>query len=357
MRKHLLITAVLLGFTSLAQEAQWTSIKDINPFIGTGGHGHTHPSAQAPFGMIQLGPNTRYEGWDGCSGYHFTDDKIFGFTCTHLSGTGVSDYGDLLMLPYSKRTKEGDHIPFDKASEVATAGYYAVTLNDGTTIEATAGDRSGMLRISYGAKEGAGLMIDLNFRDRVLDQRLTHIGDGMWEGHRISEGWAREQHFYFTIDLSDFSEEAELLNDGVWWLPLKEGRTDAIIRVAMSGTSEAGAMRNFKSELETMRFEEVKKMTEAKWEKELAKSRVKSASADDRAIYATALYHAYAVPNLWSDVDGTYRGADGTIYQDTVNRHYTVYSLWDTYRTAHPLYTITQSMQCRRRRRRTPRFY
>ena len=342
MRKHLLITAVLLGCTSLAQEAQWTSIHDINPFIGTGGHGHTHPSAQAPFGMIQLGPNTRFEGWDGCSGYHFTDDKLYGFSCTHLSGTGVSDYGDLLMLPSSTPTREGDHLSFDKSSEVATPGYYRVTLDDGTTIEATAGDRSGMLKIQFGSSEAPGLMIDLNFRDRVLGQRFTYLGNGLWQGHRISEGWAREQHFYFTIDLSDFSEEAEPLTDGVWWLPLNEGRTEATVRVAMSGTSEEGSLTNFVYELDSLPFEEMKKMTEEKWKVELAKSKVKSASADDRAIFATALYHAYSVPNLWSDVDGSYRGADGVIYQDTVHRHYTVYSLWDTYRTAHPLYTITQ---------------
>ena len=107
MRNTLLITALLFGLTTTAQEAQWTSIKDINPFIGTGGHGHTHPSAQAPFGMIQLGPNTRYEGWDGCGGYHYTDGAMYGFTCTHLSGTGVSDYGDLLLMLTLFFTDEG----------------------------------------------------------------------------------------------------------------------------------------------------------------------------------------------------------------------------------------------------------
>ena len=114
MRNTLLITALLFGLTTTAQEAQWTSIKDINPFIGTGGHGHTHPSAQAPFGMIQLGPNTRYDGWDGCGGYHYTDSTLYGFSTTHLSGTGVSDYGDLLFLPYGSMVKEGAQIPFDK---------------------------------------------------------------------------------------------------------------------------------------------------------------------------------------------------------------------------------------------------
>jgi putative alpha-1,2-mannosidase len=185
-------------------------------------------------------------------------------------------------------------------------------------------------------------MIDLNFRDRVLEKDLQYRGDGLWVGRRISEGWAREQHFYFALDLSDFKDTPQQLSDGVWWFPLQEGKTDATIRVAMSGTSEDGAVLNFKHELETMRFDEIRLATVAKWEKELAKSKVKSALPDQRAIFATALYHAYSVPNLWSDVNGSYRGQDNVIYHDTVNRHYTVFSLWDTYRTAHPLYTITQ---------------
>ena len=342
MRNTLLITALLFGWSASAQEATWTSIKDINPFIGTGGHGHTHPSAQAPFGMIQLGPNTRYDGWDGCGGYHYTDSAMYGFTCTHLSGTGVSDYGDLLMLPYSSPTKEGDHIAFDKASEVATAGYYSVTLNDGTRIEATAGDRVGILRIQFPEGGNPGIMIDLNFRDRVLEKSFEATGIGEWQGRRISEGWAREQHFYFGLNITARPDTAIELSEGVFWIPMPEGTLETTVEIGMSGTSEKGAWTNVVAELINHDFESLQKETKKKWEVELAKSMVKSSSVDDRAIFATALYHAYSVPNLWSDVDGSYRGADGQIYKDTLNRHYTVYSLWDTYRTAHPLYTITQ---------------
>ena len=341
MRNTLLITALLLDGVS-AQEATWTSIKDINPFIGTGGHGHTHPSAQAPFGMIQLGPNTRYDGWDGCGGYHYADSAMYGFTCTHLSGTGVSDYGDLLMLPYSSPTKEGDHIAFDKASEEATAGYYSVTLNDGTRIEATAGDRVGILRIRFPEGGNPGIMIDLNFRDRVLEKSFEATGIGEWQGRRISEGWAREQHFYFGLNITAGPDTAIELSEGVYWIPMPEGTLETTVEIGMSGTSEKGAWTNVAAELINHDFESLHMETKKKWEVELAKSMVKSSSVDDRAIFATALYHAYSVPNLWSDVDGSYRGADGQIYKDTLNRHYTVYSLWDTYRTAHPLYTITQ---------------
>ena len=342
MRNWTLLLALFIGLQLSAQDAEWTSIKDINPFIGTGGHGHTHPSAQAPFGMIQLGPNTRYDGWDGCSGYHYTDSAMYGFTCTHLSGTGVSDYGDLLMLPYSSPTKEGDHIKFFKEDEHAQAGYYACILDDGTRIEATAGDRVGKLRLHFPRNSSPGIMVDLNFRDRVLKQDFSALGDGKFEGRRISEGWAREQHFYFGFEVSPAPDSVWKLSPGVYWLSLPEGTVDAEVSIGMSGTSEKGAWTNFFGEEAFRPFEDVFTETQEKWQKELAKSKVKSALPDQRAIFATALYHAYSVPNLWSDVDGSYRGQDNVIYRDTVNRHYTVFSLWDTYRTAHPLYTITQ---------------
>ncbi|MFY9320759.1 glycoside hydrolase domain-containing protein, partial [Lentibacter algarum] len=342
MRNWTLLLALFIGLQLSAQDAEWTSIKDINPFIGTGGHGHTHPSAQAPFGMIQLGPNTRYDGWDGCSGYHYTDSAMYGFTCTHLSGTGVSDYGDLLMLPYSSPTKEGDHIKFFKEDEHAQAGYYACILDDGTRIEATAGDRVGKLRLHFPRNSSPGIMVDLNFRDRVLKQDFSALGAGKFEGRRISEGWAREQHFYFGFEVSPAPDSVWKLSPGVYWLSLPEGTVDAEVSIGMSGTSEKGAWTNFFGEEAFRPFEDVFTETQEKWEKELAKSKVKSALPDQRAIFATALYHAYSVPNLWSDVDGSYRGQDNVIYRDTVNRHYTVFSLWDTYRTAHPLYTITQ---------------
>jgi len=342
MRKLTQMLALLIGLQLSAQDAEWTSVKDINPFIGTGGHGHTHPSAQAPFGMIQLGPNTRYDGWDGCSGYHYTDSAMYGFTCTHLSGTGVSDYGDLLMLPYSSPTKEGDYIKFFKEDEHAQAGYYACILDDGTRIEATAGDRIGKLRLHYPPNSSPGIMVDLNFRDRVLKQDFSALGDGKFEGRRISEGWAREQHFYFGFEVTPASDSVWKLSPGVYWLALPDGTVNAEVSIGMSGTSEEGAWKNYHGESAERDFEEIFTETQGKWAEELAKSKVKSALPDQRAIYATALYHAYSVPNLWSDVDGSYRGQDNVIYRDTVNRHYTVFSLWDTYRTAHPLYTITQ---------------
>ena len=246
------------------------------------------------------------------------------------------------MLPYSSPTKEGDHIKFFKEDEHAQAGYYACILADGTRIEATAGDRIGKLRLHYPPNSSPGIMVDLNFRDRVLKQDFSELGDGKFEGRRISEGWAREQHFYFGFEVSPAPDSVWKLSPGVYWLALPDGIVNAEVSIGMSGTSEEGAWKNYHGEIARRDFEEIFAETQGKWAEELAKSKVKSALPNQRAIYATALYHAYSVPNLWSDVDGSYRGQDNVIYRDTVNRHYTVFSLWDTYRTAHPLYTITQ---------------
>ena len=342
MRNWTQLLALLIGLQLSAQDAEWTSIKDINPFIGTGGHGHTHPSAQAPFGMIQLGPNTRYDGWDGCGGYHYTDSAMYGFTCTHLSGTGVSDYGDLLILPYSSPTKEGDHIKFFKEDEHAQAGYYACILDDGTRIEATAGDRTGILRIRFGEGSEPGIMIDLNFETEYLKSRSKPLE--LENGKEVEFQKDGQENSIFILEWISQQDLIPLLRSATEFIGFlcQKANQETTVRLGMSGTSEQGAWMNTIAELTNKNFEEVFAETQEKWAKELAKSKVKSASADDRAIFATALYHAYAVPNLWSDVDGSYRGADGKIYTDTEHAHYTVYSLWDTYRTAHPLYTITQ---------------
>ena len=303
----------------------------------------THiPSAQAPFGMIQLGPNTRYDGWDGCGGYHYTDSAMYGFTCTHLSGTGVSDYGDLLILPYSSPTKEGDHIKFFKEDEHAQAGYYACILDDGTRIEATAGDRTGILRIRFGEGSAPGIMIDLNFETEYLKSRSKPLE--LENGKEVEFQKVGQENSIFILEWISLQDLIPLLRSAMVFIGFlcQKANRETTVRLGMSGTSEQGAWMNTIAELTNKNFEEVFAETQEKWAKELAKSKVKSASADDRAIFATALYHAYAVPNLWSDVDGSYRGADGKIYTDTEHAHYTVYSLWDTYRTAHPLYTITQ---------------
>ena len=336
-RLTILIFALLTAFGLQAQHSQPTSVDDINPFIGTGGHGHTHPSAQAPFGMMQLGPNTRLEGWDGCSGYHYTDSVLLGFSLTHLSGTGIGDYGDLLIGP---SRADGAPLHMDKSSERASAGYYSVTLENGILLESTAGSRTGVLRLVFPEGHRAVLDIDLDHRDFELSTSFEALSDSSWQGHRYSRGWAQNQklHFYFESNLPAQTAEIDSLH-----FTLDFGYVDTVeLYIGMSGTDIDGAVKNFEAEDLAYDFAALRARTREEWAAELDKSYVYHRDADWRAIYATSLYHAYSVPNLWSDVDGRYRGLDDAIHTDTAFEHYTIFSLWDTYRTAHPLYAITQ---------------
>ena len=214
MRKTL-ASLLLLGSFALPALAQKSpdagiTVGHIDPFIGTGGHGHTHPAATAPFGMVQVGPDTRKEGWDGCSGYHYTDSTLYGFSHTHLSGTGVSDYSDILIRPLTGPEDLSETVGFDKASEVAEAGYYAVTLRNGIRCAFTAADRVGLHRYELPACEDgkAYFLLDLGYRDRTLSDRvwIKHGDQGEYLSvYRQSEGWARDQRLYASIHfLGDF---------------------------------------------------------------------------------------------------------------------------------------------------------
>ena len=327
-----------------------TNVADINPFIGTGGHGHTHPSAQAPFGMMQLGPNTRYDGWDGCSGYHYTDSVLLGFSTTHLSGTGVSDYGDFLFRP---SRPDGSSLHMLKSTEKASAAYYYVELNQGEKLCATAGDRVGILRIIYPAGRPKTIELDLSHRDHVTLGLLAEAPhpnaseNGAWQATRHSKAWATNQkaHLAFTANQPASTKEVE---DLIWEFEFLGSSDTVELYLALSGTDTDGAWTNYNSEFtEVPSFDTLHQKSLEQWEQELGKSIVYHSDSDWRSIYATALYHAYSVPNLWSDADGRYRGMDDQIHTDTSNRHYTIFSLWDTYRTAHPLYAITQPKRTR----------
>lgn len=327
--------AWLPGFTQI-------DATDINPFIGTGGHGHTHPSATVPFGMVQLGPDTRKTGWDGCSGYHYTDSTLHGFSHTHLSGTGVSDYSDILFKPIDNliTTDVDDQLPFDKSSEIAEAGYYSVVLENGIQCEFTASERAGVHRYTFPKNIPARFYIDLNYRDEVLDADMKVVGDSLLVGHRYSKSWAKNQkvHFAANSNLPFKFEKGEKPN--TWFLDFGLVANAVIFHVALSGCDVEGATKNLTSEAKP--FSQTRKNAVELWNKELNKTQVYGGTEDQRTIFATALYHAYSVPNMWSDVDGRYRGMDDIIHHDTLSDHYTIFSLWDTYRTAHPLYAITQ---------------
>ncbi|MEY2649482.1 MAG: hypothetical protein RL608_156 [Bacteroidota bacterium] len=335
MTRSLVFTSALCA--AIAVSAQ-ISVADIDPFIGTGGHGHTHPSATAPFGMVQIGPDTRREGWDGCSGYHYSDTTVWGFSHTHLSGTGVGDYGDFLFKPWGQAFEDAP-VAFKKSSESASAGYYGVTLADGTRAEFTAAERGGYHRYRFGQGQPAVAWIDLNYRDRVLRAKVIQFGETLIL-QRVSQGWAREQHAYLAIKLPQ-GTRVEVL-DSLHVL-LKFATSNVEFAVGFSGTGPEGASSNLAATLaDAPSFDRCAARSRASWQAELDRAQVAGGSATDRRIYATALYHAFSVPNLWSDADGRYRGMDGKIHHDTDHQHYTVFSLWDTYRSAHPLYALVQ---------------
>ncbi|MDG1333485.1 MAG: GH92 family glycosyl hydrolase [Crocinitomicaceae bacterium] len=329
----------------------------VNPFIGTGGHGHTYPGATAPFGMMQLSPDTRYEGWDGCSGYHYSDSIIYGFSHTHLSGTGVPDYCDLLIVPQSGSPKvepgysaEGGYgSRFSHDDEHARPGYYDVKLIDeDINVRLTVGDRSGLHEYTFNDPDGKRfILIDLDHRDKVLDSDFEVINKKTIQGFRTSQAWANEQHFYFHLETSvPFQKVRRLQKRGKNKLLLvfPKGVEEISVKVGMSAVDQIGARQNLEKEIPHWDFNRLRVEVNQKWEKELSCIDFASKDKETMTTFYTALYHSFLAPNLFSDVDGRYRGRDNAIHQlsESEGENYTVFSLWDTYRATHPLYTIVQ---------------
>ena len=364
----LLATILFLCSCDDPDELRYTDM--VNPFVGTDAHGHTFPGAVVPFGMIQVSPATRLEGWDGCSGYHYSDDTLYGFVHTALSGTGVSDYGDVLVMPFtgSPCLTNGtlpDHpcsyaSPFSKESESARPGYYSVFLDKpGVLAELTASTRAGMHRYTWEQPGSGGFIIDLEHRDPVISTSLNIIDNHTITGHRVSYEWANEQHLYFAMKVSKpfsrynigrTSADDSMLPwynhgdstglKGWFGFDLDEGE-ELLIRIGISAVDIEGALNNLEAEAPTFDFDGMKQAADDIWNRELSKIEVKGGREQDRRTFYTALYHTMIAPNMWSDVDGRYRGMDMQIHQgDTTSPQYTVFSLWDTYRTLHPLMTI-----------------
>lgn len=365
---HALLLLLLLPLQGLRANTQLNPTQYVDPFIGTAGHGHTFPGATMPFGMVQLSPDTRLTGWDGCSGYHYSDDIIYGFSHTHLSGTGISDYGDILLMPTvgdvylnaknGDLTNKGYASRFSHRNETARAGYYAVKLEDDNILaELTSTKRTGVHRYTYPATQAANIIIDLAHRDKVIDSELSVAGGRTVVGWRRSEAWARNQIVYFAIEFSQpFTSYGIAVDDQI--IPdLKEARrpnvkaffrfdardgTPVMAKVALSAVSVAGARNNLLAETPGWDFEKVRTQSSDAWNRELNKIRVKGGSEAQLKNFYTALYHAMVAPNLFMDVDGKYLGRDFKIHQADGFDNYTVFSLWDTFRAAHPLYTIIQ---------------
>lgn len=323
----------------------------VNPFIGTGGHGHTYPGASAPFGMVQLSPDSRLEGWDGCGGYHYSDSIIYGFSHTHLSGTGVSDYGDILLIPTTGELllnngaagNPGYSSTFSHENETATAGFYQVFLeNYNVDVELTASQRAGFHKYTFPENEEAQVVLDLEHRDRLLDYKIELVDSNTLQGIRYSDNWARVQkvHFYmqFSKNLQSITFNEKQSVAGISFGKLQK---PLLIKVGISAVSTDGAKANLQAEIPHWDFDKTKAETTDLWEKELSKIIVEGKSEEQKEIFYTALYHSLLNPNLYIDVDGNYNGTDLQKHH-TDDKHYTIFSLWDTFRATHPLFTLIQ---------------
>lgn len=349
----LLLPALCLN---IALFAQTPLIDYVNPLVGTDFHGHTFPGAAAPFGMVQLSPDTRLDTWDGCSGYHYSDSIIFGFSHTHLSGTGCSDYGDILLVPvnnYLSETLDNNEYksPFSHDGEKASPGYYEVFLEKPRTkVELTVGDRIGMHRYTFPDKTAPQIIIDLKHRDILLESFITNESKTVVSGLRRSKAWSEDQSVYFYIEFSQplknykaFGNEGALLT----FKPQKRASGNVIqAKIGISSVSVANARENLHSEMAegNWDFEALKRTTEQKWENYLSKIDVRSSSASVEKLrtFYTALYHTAISPNIYSDVNGEYRGMDRQVHKADGFTRYTVFSLWDTFRALHPLFTIIE---------------
>jgi len=332
-------------------------INYVNTFIGTGGHGHTYPGATLPYGMMQLSPDTRLDGWDGCSGYHYTDEYIYGFSHTHLSGTGISDYGDVLLMPTNKQIfnngadgKAGYRAHFSHDNEFAEPGYYKVHLDTtNIDVELTVSKRSGIHKYEFPSGENQYVILDLEHRDKVLDAKIEKLSNTEIVGYRHSEAWAKDQRLFFAIktshqftDVLQSPEKTGMPGGRRSALKFINPNNDPIyIKVGISAVDIEGAKKNLDAEVGAKDFETIKKEAQDYWETQLEKIVIESDDLNKKTNFYTALYHTMIAPNRYQDVDGRYRGMDLEIHNADFD-YYTVFSLWDTYRAAHPLYTIIE---------------
>jgi predicted alpha-1,2-mannosidase len=363
-----LISCLLLSLILLPAlvSAQRELVQYVDPFIGTGGHGHTFPGATMPFGMVQLSPDTRLTGWDGCSGYHYSDHVIYGFSHTHLSGTGIPDYGDILLMPMTGepsldalvdgKTDKGYASPFSHRNESASPGYYSVLLDDGNIkAQLTVTNRVGFHRYTYRTGGQHNIILDLVHRDTVLDSYLRIVDTTHIEGYRRSTGWAKDQIVYFVMEFSH-PFQFEIASDGKRDGSRKEASGKSIkavfsfpsdpkpilVKVALSPVSMEGARRNLAAELPDWNFERSVQLAAAAWNRELSQIEATGDSNDQLKTFYTALYHTMIAPNLFMDVDGQFRGSDLRTHTASGFTNYSVFSLWDTFRATHPLYTIIE---------------
>ena len=359
----LLLVLILTACTSSQERASTDYTQYVNPFIGTDFTGNTYPGAQAPFGMVQLSPDNGLPGWDRISGYFYPDSTIAGFSHTHLSGTGAGDLYDISFMPVTLPYKEaeaplGIHSKFSHDDESATAGYYRVLLKDyNIHVELTATERCGIQRYTFPEARAA---IFLNLKkamnwDFTNDTQVEIVDSVTIQGYRFSDGWARDQHIYFRTRFSKpFTsvqiDTTAIIKDGDHIGTATIARFDfdtqkdeqIIVSTAISGVSTEGAAKNLLAEVPDDNFDKYRNLTRDNWNRQLSKIEIVSNNTDDKVNFYTALYHSMIAPTIYSDVDGTYYGPDKKTHKTDGWVNYRTFSLWDTFRAAHPLFTYTE---------------
>ena len=371
----MLLLASGIGLFSCAEKDLPKEYTDsVNVFIGTGGHGHTFPGATLPHGMVQLSPDTRLFGWDACSGYYYDDTSIMGFTHTHLSGTGIGDYGDILFMPVvgekpliagtAENPDEGYRSRFSHEQESARPGYYQVLLQDDSiNVELTATLRAGLHRYTYPKASDARLIVDMEPTIHGHQHPVTQIrvvNDSTIAGMKYTVGWAKHHYVYFYAVFSspfdyklysgtEYQSDSTsvTVNTAKAVISFRNLPADGrvLAKVGISSVDEEGARLNVEAEIPNWDFEGVMKQANTAWNEALGKIDIETSDNDSRTVFYTSLYHAFIQPSLASDVDGRYRTMGHEIKQDASYTNYTVFSLWDTFRAAHPLYTIVTPEQ------------
>lgn len=397
--RRLFFPLVLLFAAQSQLHSQDRLIDYVDPFIGTREMGHTYPGATVPFGMVQLSPETDtipYSFGDGyvkevyryCAGYQYDDPTITGFSHTHFSGTGHSDLGDFLVMPYSGEVRlnpgtaespdSGYRSRYSKKSESASPGYYAVYLEGpGVYAELTATPRVGVHRYTYTRTDSSGIVLDMNagiynYPGKTIWSSIRVENDTLITGYRQTRGWARDRKIFFAMAFSEpvssfgFRDNEKVIYNGFYrkfnqWedFPEMAGKNvqayfrfensgfsgrEVIIKVAISSVSTDGALLNLASEAPGWDFSAIRLQAENLWEQELSKIRIE-ADETTKKIFYTALYHSFLSPTVYMDVDGRYRGLDQNIHEAPGFTNYTTFSLWDTYRALHPLFTIIQQQR------------
>ena len=333
--------AGIVGLQAATQPAKQDYTQYVNPFVGTGGHGHVFLGANVPFGHIQAGPTQKKQGWDWCSGYHYSDSIIIGFGQMHLSGTGIGDLGDIALLPVTQNNER--EVKFSHKAEYATPGYYAVTLANGVRVELTATLRTAFHRYTFPADvKQEQVVIDLSQGigwDKMTACSMRQEGRNTVVGSRFSTGWAKDQRVYFVAEFSQPITHQTTEGDTLSVLSFQPTGQPLMVKMGISSVSIDNARKNLQQESPDWAFNTVVADAQKAWNKELGKIDIQTDNASDKRIFYTGLYHTMTAPSVFNDVNGEYRGANGKTYHVDFTP-YTTFSLWDTYRAAHPLMTL-----------------